>query len=156
MASGTRASNSCWAMAPPGFTPKPICTSRPRRASSIGRMSTGRCRWAIRAACPGRANRSRRRDLHQAIPDLLWHGDLDATLAALTALRPTGSGAEAVPRLEQTIRYLEGQCAWVRDYAAWQEAGKPIGSGLVERAVCVVINRRMKRQGMRWRRVNAE
>lgn len=111
---------------------------------------------AIRAACPGRANRSRRRDLHRAIPDRLWHGDLDATLAALVALRPTGSGAEPVARLEQTIRYLQGQRAWVRDYAAWQEAGYPVGSGLVERAVFVVINRRMKGQGMRWRRANAD
>ncbi len=29
------------------------------------------------------------------------------------------------------------------------------GSGLVERGVAVVINPRMKRRGMRWKRVNA-
>lgn len=114
---------------------------------------------AIRAACPGRANRPRRRDLHRRVPDLLWHGDVDAALAALMALRPTGggtAGGEPVSRLEQTISYLTTQRAWLRDYATWQEAGYPVGSGLVERAVCVVINRRLKRQGMRWRRANAD
>lgn len=111
---------------------------------------------AIRAACPGRANRSRRRDLHRTIPDLLWHGDVDATLSALGALRPTAAGAEPVSRLEQTINYLRTQRAWLGDYATWQEAGYPVGSGLIERAVFVVINRRMKRQGMRWCRANAD
>lgn len=111
---------------------------------------------AIRAACPGRANRSRRRDLHRAIPDRLWHGDVDATLSALQALRPTMPHADPVARLEQTISYLARQRVWLRDYAAWQAAGYPVGSGLVERAVCVVINGRMKGRGMRWRRANAD
>lgn len=33
--------------------------------------------------------------------------------------------------------------------------GYPAGSGLVERAVAIVINRHMKKRGMRWKRVNA-
>jgi hypothetical protein len=111
---------------------------------------------AIRAACPGRANRARRRDLHRTIPDRLWHGDLDGTLAALVALRPTAPAAAPGGRLEQTIHYLTTQRAYMGNYAAWQEAGDPIGSGLVERGVCVVINRRMKGQGMRWCRANAD
>nr|MBF6592372.1 hypothetical protein [Ktedonobacterales bacterium] len=97
---------------------------------------------AIRAACSGRANRSRRRDLHRVIPDHWWHGDVDATLVALTALRPGAPGADSVARLEATIRYPRTQRAWLGNYAAWQEAGDPIGSGMVERAICVVINRR--------------
>ncbi len=32
----------------------------------------------------------------------------------------------------------------------------PIGSGAVEREVEVVINRRMKKQGMRWKRAPAD
>ena len=35
------------------------------------------------------------------------------------------------------------------------EQGYPVGSGLVERAVAVVINARMKKRGMRWKRANA-
>lgn len=41
------------------------------------------------------------------------------------------------------------------DYAAWQAAGHPIGSGLIERAVALVVNWRMKDRGMRWRRASA-
>jgi hypothetical protein len=108
---------------------------------------------AIRAARPGRAHRDLRRELHRSLPDLLWHGDVEATLAALLALRPTA--AEPVARLEDAIAYLHSQRAWLGDYATWQAAGYPVGSGLIERAVALVINRRMKRQGMRWRRVNA-
>ncbi len=108
---------------------------------------------AIRAARPGRAHRDLRRELHRTIPDLLWHGDVEATLAALLALRP--AAADPVMRLEDAIAYLRSQRAWLGDYAAWQAAGYPIGSGLIERAVALVINRRMKRQGMRWGRANA-
>lgn len=110
---------------------------------------------AIRAACSGPAHRDQRRELHRTVPELLWRGDLDATLEALRALRPNVPNADPVRRLEQAIAYLDGQRAWLGDYAAWQTAGLPIGSGLIERAVALVINRRMKRQGMRWRRDNA-
>ena len=36
----------------------------------------------------------------------------------------------------------------------WQNRA-PVGSGMIERAVTVVITGRMKRRGMGWRRVNA-
>lgn len=108
----------------------------------------------IRAARPGRAHQATRRNLHQTLPNLLWHGELDATLATLRALRPVAP-AEPIPRLEQTLRYLEGQRAWLGDYAVWQQHGYPVGSGLIERAVALVINWRMKGRGMRWCRGNA-
>jgi hypothetical protein len=109
---------------------------------------------AIRAACPGPANRARRHDLHQQLPAALWHGDVDAARAHLQALRPPGPN-EAVAALEEVLRYLEGQRRWLGNYAAWREAGYPIGSGCIERAVAVVINWRMKKRGMRWTRPNA-
>jgi hypothetical protein len=80
---------------------------------------------------------------------------VDDALAALTALRP-GPALEPVKALEEAITYLAGQRAWLGDYRAWQAAGYPVGSGMVEREVDLVINRRMKRQGMRWRRANAD
>jgi hypothetical protein len=109
---------------------------------------------AIRAACPGPANRARRRELHEQIPAALWHGQVDAALIQLHALRPTDP-AEPVAVLEATSRYLDGQRRWLGNYAAWQDAGYPIGSGCIERAVAVVINWRMKKRGMRWTRPNA-
>jgi len=63
--------------------------------------------------------------------------------------------ADPVARLEDAIAYLRSQRAWLGDYGAWQAAGYPVGSGVIERAVALVINRRMKRQDMRWCRPNA-
>jgi hypothetical protein len=110
---------------------------------------------AIRAARPGRERRAERRELHRTIPAHLWHGRVDAALAALTALRPAPA-AEPIKALEEAITYLQHQRAWLGDYAAWQAAGYPVGSGMVEREVDLLINRRMKRRGMRWRRANAD
>lgn len=56
---------------------------------------------------------------------------------------------------ENAVRYLHTQASWMGNYQQWCEQGYPVGSGLVERAVAVVINLRMKRRGMRWKRTNA-
>lgn len=68
-------------------------------------------------------------------------------------MRP--ASGEVPPPLEDAIRYLETQRDWMGDYEQWQEQGYPVGSGLVKRAVAVVINARMKKRGMRWKRANA-
>jgi hypothetical protein len=93
--------------------------------------------------------------LHRTIPALLWQGNVDAALAALRALRAPDPAADPVARLEDAIAYLRSQRAWLGNYGAWQAAGYPVGSGVIERAIALVINRRMKRQGMRWCRLNA-
>jgi hypothetical protein len=56
---------------------------------------------------------------------------------------------EVPPPLEEATRYLETQKDWMGNYEQWQADGYPVGSGLVERAVAVVINLRMKKRGMR-------
>jgi hypothetical protein len=84
----------------------------------------------------------------------LWQGHGEAALAHLQTLRP-GPDCEPIEALEEALTYLENQRDWMGNYQQWQEAGYPVGSGLVERGVTVVINPRMKRRGMRWRRVNA-
>ena len=58
------------------------------------------------------------------------------------------------PKATTPIGYLRRQRAWLGDYAAWQAAGYPLGSGLIERAVAIIINWRMKRRGRRWLRPN--
>jgi hypothetical protein len=80
---------------------------------------TGSCSWRLGTyepghaqsnsrRAPGLAQRAVRRQLHQQLPALLWQGEVEATLAALCALRPVAP-AEPVPLLEETIHYLEGQ-----------------------------------------------
>lgn len=73
----------------------------------------------------------------------LWEGRVDDALATLTGLR----GAEPVEPLEAAIRYVGGQRGWIGDYGAWREQGLPIDSGLVERQVELVINRRASAAG---------
>lgn len=108
---------------------------------------------AMRAARPGARHREVRRAAHQAIPALPWDGDVDAAIAALQALPEPG--AEPAASFAETLGSLDGQRDWIGDYGAWRAAGEPIGSGLIERAVALVINRRMNRRGMRWRRTTA-
>ena len=55
--------------------------------------------------------------------------------------------------MKKALIYLENQRSWIGSYDQWRKQGYPVGSGLVERAV--VINVRMKKRGMRWKRANA-
>jgi hypothetical protein len=110
---------------------------------------------AIRQARSGSKHRAERKELHQVVSEALWHGQVDEALARLISLRP-GEGQEPVRALEKAISYIQGQRAWLGDYAAWVGEGYPVGSGMVERAVELVINRRLKRRGMRWCRANAD
>lgn len=59
-------------------------------------------------------------------------------------------------RGQDFARYLRGQASHIVDAEALQAAGDVVGSGMVEKAVDLVINRRMKgRQGMCWSRATA-
>ena len=107
---------------------------------------------AVRAACPGRSQRDQRRTHYRAVTDALWTGQVEAAAERLIGLRDPERDC---PALDEAITYLETQHDWLGDYAAWQAAGHPIGSGLIERAVALVINWRMKDRGMRWRRDSA-
>lgn len=109
---------------------------------------------AIRVTLPGAANAAQRRRARQEIPALLWDGEVEAAATELADLLP--KGAEPVVALDEALTYLATQRTWLGDYGACRDAGEPIGSGMVEREVALVINRRMKRQGMRWRRTNAD
>jgi len=107
---------------------------------------------AVRLACPGSGQRDRRWILYRSLTDHLWSGAVDAAAEVLAGLRDP---ATVCPALAEAVGYLASQRDWLGDYAAWQAAGYPIGSGMIERAVALVINWRMKDRGMRWTRTSA-
>lgn len=84
----------------------------------------------------------------------------------LNTLLRRGAVADAEQLVEQQLSgvvgqafgtYLGNQRDWIVDAESLQTAGDVVGSGAVEKAVDVVLNRRVKgRRGMRWWRVNAD
>lgn len=112
-------------------------------------------RDAVRALQPGKraARRTWRKEQYECLLPLLWQGEREAALQHLQSLLPSTGDIPAA--LEDAIRYLQTQRDWIGNYEQWREQGYPVGSGLVERAVAVVINARMKKRGMRWKRANA-
>lgn len=110
---------------------------------------------AVRVLQPGQhpTRRAWRKAQYEVLLPLLWAGEREAALAHLVCLR--SSRGDTPLALEEAIRYLETQQDWLGNYAHWQEQGYPVGSGLVERAVALVINVRLKKRGMRWKRENA-
>jgi hypothetical protein len=111
-------------------------------------------RYAIVVAARARSLSPRARDYqlywHRS---WLWQGGVDQ---AVQGLRTLGQGLDAEPleSITKAITYLEHQRAWIGSYEQWRQRGYPVGSGMIERAVALVINRRMKKRGMRWKRVN--
>jgi hypothetical protein len=87
------------------------------------------------------------------------HRDLQAALRR-------GAVAEAEQLVETHLTgvigkafggYLVNQRDWIVDADALQADGEVVGSGAVEKAVDIVLNRRFKgRRGMRWGRSNAD
>jgi transposase-like protein len=84
----------------------------------------------------------------------LWQGEVELVIRGLNDL-DEGLEPEVREKLRQTIGYLRHQRTWMGSYEKWKQQGYPVGSGMIERAVSLVINRRMKKRGMRWLRPNA-
>jgi hypothetical protein len=84
----------------------------------------------------------------------LWHGEVEKAVHGLRMLA-VGVSDESLAVLQKAITYLENQRPWMGSYEHWRKMGYPVGSGMIERAVEIVINRRMKKRGMRWCRANA-
>ncbi len=82
-------------------------------------------------------------------------GAVDQALERLRALQPA-VGQEPLQAVEEALSYVATQRERIVDYATWQASALPAGRGVVERAVEVVLNRRMNKQGMRWKRANAD
>jgi transposase-like protein len=87
--------------------------------------------------------------------DWLWKGEVEPVKAVLLQWQEELKGPPPLKALTAASTYLDSQRDWIGNYKQWRRQGYPVGSGLIERAVAVVINRRMKRQGMSWLRRNA-
>jgi hypothetical protein len=110
---------------------------------------------AIRAAARAKPLSERERDYQLFLHRFwLWHGGVDQAVQGLRTLG-TGLAAEPSDAIEKAITYLEHERPWIGSYEHWRTLGYPVGSGMIERAVAIVINRRMKKRGMRWCRSNA-
>jgi hypothetical protein len=111
-------------------------------------------RYAIVVAARAKSLSPRERDYQLSWHrSWLWQGGVDQ---AVQGLRTLGQGLHAEPleSITKAITYLEHQRPWIGSYERWRKQGYPVGSGMIERAVALVINRRMKKRGMRWKRVN--
>jgi hypothetical protein len=110
---------------------------------------------AIRGAARAKELEPRQRDYQLHLQrSRLWLGSVDLALDGLRELAQ-GVPTEFLLPIEEAIRYVENQRAWIGSYENWRKQGYPVGSGMIERAVAIVINRRMKKRGMRWCRANA-
>jgi hypothetical protein len=87
--------------------------------------------------------------------DWLWKGEAKPAKALLEQWQRELKGHPPLKALKAALTYLDTQRDWIGNYALWKRQGYPVGSGLIERTVSLVINRRMKRQGMSWLRRNA-
>ncbi len=109
---------------------------------------------AIRVAARAKPLSAQQRDYQLYLHRFwLWHGGVDQ---AVQGLRDLGQGLPAEPSeaIQKAVTYLEHQRPWIGSYEEWRKQGYPVGSGMIERAVTLVINRRMKKRGMRWCRAN--
>jgi hypothetical protein len=74
-------------------------------------------------------------------------GGVDKVIRALDHVRRSVSrGHEAVTT---EVKFFRRHRSHMR-YAAWQKAGLPIGSGVVEAACKTLVTQRLKQSGMRW------
>ena len=81
----------------------------------------------------------------------LWQGNVDE---ALSYLRTSVSPRNA-KKHQELITYLTKHKAEIIDYERRQNAGKPIGSGRMEKGVDPVIGQRQKDRGMSWSTVGS-
>ncbi len=111
---------------------------------------------AIRSVALVRQERQEWVRFHSSLlKEALWKGNIDLAETLLKTWRKETKAGNKMPALTAAISYLKNQRSWIGDYDAWKKQGYPIGSGIIERAVAIVINRRMKRRGMSWLRGNA-
>ena len=92
---------------------------------------------------------------YMTLKDLLWFGEVDLALERLKRLRGCLAGAQARDALLALCHYIQTNREGIH-YADLHEQGIHIGSGPVEKAADLVINRRCELRGMSWYRDTAD
>jgi hypothetical protein len=92
-------------------------------------------------------NREQKRVHLQRILSDLWYGRVDSVVDYLNTQVP----ARNPEKLQELLGYLEQHRHEIIDYDRRHQAGKPIGSGRMEKAVEQVFGHRPKHKGMSWR-----
>jgi len=87
--------------------------------------------------------------VRMTLRDLLWFGEVDLALERLSRLRGQLAGAQARDALTDFKRYVQNNRDGI-GYADLYERGIHIGSGPVEKAADLIINRRCELRGMAW------
>lgn len=86
-----------------------------------------------------------RKSLEERVLSSLWHGRLSEALSYLGGVSPRKEEA-----LTELLGYLKKHASEIIDYERRAKAGKPIGSGRMEKAVDQAVGMRQKRKGMSW------
>lgn len=87
--------------------------------------------------------------------DLLWFGEVDWALERLIRWRGRLKSAEARDALTDLMRYIRTNRDGMR-YADLYDQGLHVGSGPIEKAADLIINRRCELRGMTWHRDTAD
>lgn len=86
-----------------------------------------------------------RKAVQKAMEQRLWRGDVGGALEELAKVDPRKPEAAT-----DLLGYLEKHRSEIIDYERRQAAGKPIGSGRIEKSADQAIGHRQKRKGMSW------
>lgn len=94
-------------------------------------------------------------DKYRFFRDLLWFGEVDLVIERLDRLRGRLVGPQARDALTSLTGYLQNNRDGI-GYADLYEHGIHIGSGPIEKAADLIINRRCELRGMAWHRRSAD
>lgn len=89
--------------------------------------------------------RPQREAWERAMLTRLWYGDTPQAVAFVQSLQ-----VRHPEQRDELVGYLQRHQAEIIDYDRRQRAGKPIGSGQMEKTVDVAVASRQKKKGMSW------
>jgi hypothetical protein len=90
-------------------------------------------------------NKEGKMDYLQEIQPLLWKGNAGEVIEILLGIK-----ARNVNKQEELIAYLSKNQLSIINYEKRKAAGKPIGSGAMEKTVDMLVAQRQKQKAMSW------